>query len=137
MILLDEVLSVSADGVHARTRARRDGLFAPSGERDLPPWMGLEYLAQAIAAWAGFHELEAGRPVRPGFLVGARSFHSDAGRIPCGEPLEVRAERVFGDPEGISVFDGRVAGTGVDQHTRVKVFLPPDLQRYLEQEDDD
>lgn len=131
MILLDEVVSVSADAVHARTRPRDDGRLAPAGEGGLPAWMGMEYLAQSIAAWSGFHELEQGRPVRPGFLVGARSFHSSAARLPCGVELDVTAERLFEDRDGISVFDGRVSGEGVEQHTRIKVFLPPDLDAYL------
>lgn len=137
MILLDEVLSVTGDGIRARASTRRDGLFAPATEHDLPAWIGMEYLAQAIAAWSGFHELEQGRPVQPGFLVGARSFRSSAGRIPCGAPLTVQADRLYEDRHGISVFDGRVTGDAVEQTTQVKVFLPEDLETYLKDADDD
>ncbi len=130
MVLLDEVLAVGDETVRALATVRRDGLFAGPHEAGLPAWVGMEYLAQAIAAWSGFHERALGRPVHPGFLVGARAFHSSIGTLPYGVVLTVEAERLMEDGEGIGVFDGRVTGAGVEQTVRLKVYLPEDPDRY-------
>lgn len=130
MVLLDEVLSLGVENVRALATVRRDGLFTDVRADGVPAWLGMEYLAQAIAAWSGFHELARGRVVHPGFLVGTRAFRSSTGTIPYGVVLTVEAERVMEDGDGIGVFDGRVTGAGVEQTTRLKVFLPEDPERY-------
>lgn len=137
MLLLDEVLAVDGERIRARTTARRDGLFTAAREPGVPAWMGMEYLAQAIAAWSGYRELEQGNPVRPGFLVGARTFHSSVGTIPADVVLTVEAERLMEDRAGIGVFDGHVSGEGVEQTSRIKVYLPADIEAYLKEMTDD
>lgn len=130
MVLLNEVLAISDETVRAIATVRRDGLFAGPHEAGVPAWVGMEYLAQAIAAWSGFHKRVQGRPVQPGFLVGARSFHSSIGTIPYGVVLTLEAARLMEDGDGIGVFDGRVTGAGVEQTVRLKVYLPADPDRY-------
>lgn len=130
MLLLDEVLAIGDETIRAVATVRRDGLFAGPHESGIPSWVGMEYLAQAIAAWSGFHEQARGRAVQPGFLVGARTFHSSVGTIPYGAELTVEAERLMEDGEGIGVFDGRVTGASVEQTVRLKVYLPKDPDRY-------
>lgn len=130
MVLLDRVLMVGDENVRAVATVRRDGLFAAPAARGVPAWLGMEYLAQAIAAWSGFHERARGRPVSPGFLVGARKFRSSDGVLPYGVVLTLEAERLMEDGEGIGVFDGRVSGAGVEQMGRLKVYLPKDPDRY-------
>ncbi len=137
MVLIDEIVAFDAEGVQARTAARADGLFAPADEPSVPAWLGLEYLAQAIAAWSGYNELRAGRSIKPGLLVGTRSFTSSAGRIPTATPLDIQATRVVAGRGAISVFEGRVEGEGVSQSTRIKVVLPEDIGPYLEGTDTD
>jgi len=137
MVLLDAVNTVSADAVAARTRPRRDDLLASAAGSGMPAWMGMEYLAQAVAAWSGYHELCRGRSVGPGFLVGTRAFRSSVGLIPWGLPLSITAQRLLEDPAGVSVFEGRVTGEGVAQGGRIKVYLPPDLESYLGDADHD
>ncbi len=132
MVLIDEIVSFEAEGVHARATPRADGLFVASSWPSVPAWLGLEYLAQSIAAWSGFHEREARRSVKPGLLVGTRGFTSSTGQLPVGEQLDVVAERVVAGKGAISVFEGRVEGADVRQTTRIKVVLPEDIGPYLE-----
>lgn len=137
MVLIDEIVAFDAEGVRARTSTRSDGLFLPPGATGVPAWLGLEYLAQAIAAWSGYNELCAGRSIKPGLLVGTRSFTSNVGRIPAGTRLDVQASRVVAGKGAISVFEGRIEGAGVTQSTRIKVVLPEDIGPYLEGTDTD
>ncbi|WYX37420.1 hypothetical protein WJ966_12245 [Achromobacter xylosoxidans] len=59
MILIDEVLAHDADSLRARAVIRPGPYSLPDGS--LPPWLGLELMAQAIGAWAG---CQAGWPAR-------------------------------------------------------------------------
>lgn len=131
MVLLDEVVAVSEDAITTALVVRCDGMFDEPGSGTVPASIGLEYLAQTIAAWAGYHALLAGRAVRPGLLVGTRHFRTSAARLRCGLALRASAERVMQDEDGISAFDCRVTGTGVEQSAVVKVFLPRNVEQYL------
>ena len=137
MLLLDRIDSISDQGVEAGVTVRCDGLFEVPGERSVPAWIGIEYLAQAIAAWSGYRERVQGRPIRPGFLVGTRRFESSVARLPAGARLAVRAECALEQNDGVSVFDGWITGDDIHQSTRLKVFLPPDLEQYLKEAIDD
>lgn len=130
MVLLDRALAIGDETVRAMATVRRDGLFAGPHQAGVPAWVGMEYLAQAIAAWSGFHQRAQGRCVHPGFLVGARSFHSSVGAIPYDVVLTLEAKRLMEDGDGISVFEGRVTGGGVEQTVRLKVYLPADPDGY-------
>jgi predicted hotdog family 3-hydroxylacyl-ACP dehydratase len=127
MRLLDDWVEVAADPVQARATVRCDGIFEGPGEHTLPSWVGPEYIAQAIAAWSGLRERQQGRPIRPRFLVGTRGFERSRERLPGACRLTVDAARVFESGDGMAVFDGSVAGEGVQQSARVQVYLPPAL----------
>ena len=133
MLLLDRIESVSDEAVQATATVRCDGLFEVPGERSLPAWLGIEYLAQAIAAWSGYRERQQGRPIRPGFLVGTRRFESSVARLPAGTRLTIAAECLLEQDDGVSVFEGWVTGDEIRQSTRLKVYLPQDIGQYLKE----
>jgi predicted hotdog family 3-hydroxylacyl-ACP dehydratase len=68
-------------------------------EGTVPAWVGMEYMAQCIAAHEGCIAYREGRTLEPGFLVRARRvrFHHPAYRP--GEVLRVRARRLRGRPK--------------------------------------
>src|SRR5450830_981789 len=76
MLLLDRVLRVDAETLCAEVAIRPDSLFY--GERGIGAWVGIEYMAQAIAAYAGYHAQQRGEPVKIGFLLGARGTNAAA-----------------------------------------------------------
>ena len=60
--LLDEVLHWDEDRIETALVVPADGVFV--GPDGLPAWIGIEYMAQAIAAWAGCRARSEGRPPR-------------------------------------------------------------------------
>ena len=50
MVLLDRVISVDEDSLLAEVRIRSDSLFCNTD--GVGAWVGIEYMAQAIGAWA-------------------------------------------------------------------------------------
>ena len=55
MILLDRVVEIGEEHIVVELKVRDDGLFS-SPEHTVPAWVGLEYMAQSIAAFSGYHK---------------------------------------------------------------------------------
>jgi predicted hotdog family 3-hydroxylacyl-ACP dehydratase len=68
-------------------------------------WMGIEYMAQCIAAHSGLIGRTSGKPPQLGLLIGSRriDFHTPGYR--SGQTLEVTAHRVWGGSVGLVSFD--------------------------------
>ena len=93
MVLIDRVLSF--DEQHFETEVVIDA-DTPFAEADgVPGWVGIEYMAQTVAAKAGAQAREQGLPPTVGFLLGTRSYRSDISRFPLGSRLRVVVEPLF------------------------------------------
>jgi len=103
MILLDQVCHVDDDGLTARTTVKPGPYSLPDGA--LPPWLGLELMAQAVGAWAGCQARLAGEAVQLGFLLGTRRYDNHADCLPLGATLTVTAQRSLIDANGMAVFE--------------------------------
>jgi predicted hotdog family 3-hydroxylacyl-ACP dehydratase len=131
MVLLDRVISVDAESVCAEVRIRQDSLFYLDG--GVGAWVGLEYIAQAIAAYAGYHAALRGKPVKIGFLLGTRRYECVRPSFALGSVLMVRAKRVLQADDGLACFDcsiddesGRLAGASVT------VYQPADAEAFFD-----
>lgn len=70
---------------------REDGTVAP--------WLGIEYMAQSVAAHEGILARKNGLSPPLGFLVSVVAWKLLDSRLICGERLEVQTTRVRGRPE--------------------------------------
>lgn len=132
MILLDAVEAFDADSIDARLKVKPDGLFnLPDGS--LPAWVGVEIMAQTVAAFAGCQARQAGLPVELGFLLGTRNFQCDVERFPVGTELRIRALRSLQDDNGMGVFECHLDGPGIHAEARLNVFRPPEVASYLQE----
>lgn len=131
MQLLDRLLAWDEDSVAAEVRVPADGLFIePEG---MPAWVGIEYMAQAIAAWAGCRARAAGRAPSIGFLLGSRRYEATCPHFAVGARLRVEARREILGDNGLGAFACRILeGEAVLAQANVSVFEPPDAAAYLE-----
>lgn len=130
MILLDALLEHGADHVRCSRRVPASGLFH-DGDGSLPAWMGVELMAQAVAAWAGCTAKVANEPVRLGFLLGTRQYTCNVAAFAPGVTLTVTAQREFHDASGMGVFACTIAAPDVLAQARLTVFSPPDAATLL------
>ena len=72
MILLDRVIEFEEDALTAELTVRNDCLLG--SETLVPAWAGIEYMAQAIGAYAGIRSKLAGQPISLGYLLGTRRY---------------------------------------------------------------
>ncbi|MFS1523228.1 hypothetical protein ACL7TT_03805 [Microbulbifer sp. 2304DJ12-6] len=131
MSLLDEIVLVEEDKLMAKLRVRDDGLF--SRDKRVPAYVGIEYMAQAIAAFSGYHAKEKGEDVRLGFLLGTRKFLTNFENYQCGEEITVQIERLLQAENGMATFECWISGSGVEQNARLNVYQPDNVTAYLKE----
>ena len=136
MILIDQVLSFDEEQIHTRVTVKPGGLFnRPDGS--LPAWVGIELMAQSVAAYAGCHARRKGEPVALGFLLGTRKFECNVEHFPAGAELSIHGLRSLEDDNGMGVFECHLRGEGFHASARLNVFRPPQAANYLDESKDD
>jgi predicted hotdog family 3-hydroxylacyl-ACP dehydratase len=106
MMLLDRVISAGEEELCAEVRIRPGSLFC--GEDGVGAWIGIEYMAQAIGAYAGYTARLRGEPVRIGLLLGTRRYVSSCHKFPTGSTLRVHVQRVLQNENGLASFECRI-----------------------------
>lgn len=120
----EECVAVEAD-IHA------DHVFA--GDSGVPSWAGVEYMAQAIAAWAGCRARRNNEPVRIGFLLGTRRYQCTWSQFPFGARLRIEAQREIFADGGMGMFSCRIyAGDEEIAKANISVFEPTDQSSMME-----
>ncbi|NMK47563.1 hotdog family protein [Achromobacter sp. Bel] len=132
MILIDAVHAYDADSLSARAVVRPGPYSLPDGS--LPPWLGMEFMAQAIGAWAGCQARQAGEAIKLGFLLGTRRYTSHADRLPAGAALSIHVQRGLIDASGMSVFECELRDeTRLLAQARLNVYQPKDPTAFIQE----
>ena len=130
MILIDSILSFDEEQIFTRLTVKPDGLFSlPDGS--LPAWVGVELMAQSVAAFAGCHARLKGNPVELGFLLGTRKFECNVEAFPAGSDLTIHGLRSLEDDNGMGVFECHINAPGIHATARLNVYRPPQAAHYL------
>ena len=103
MLLLERLLHVDAESACAEVRITAESMFAT--EDGVGSWVGIEYMAQTIAAFAGYQAQQAGRAVKIGFLLGARRYEAMCGHFAPGSVLRIEAIRALQGENGLGAFE--------------------------------
>lgn len=102
MCLLDSILRVDAECLRAQVVPTEADVFATA--LGIPGWVGLEWMAQAVAAWAGVQERAEDRPPLVGFLLGSRRYDCSREYFPFGSPVLVDIKQDFRAANGLAAF---------------------------------
>ncbi len=103
MVFLETLESADESHLLASMSIREDTYFI--NEQSVPAWVGIEYMAQAIAAYAGVLAKSAGEPIKVGLLLGTRRYTSKVSSFALGQKLYVRAEPLHNEDSGLGVFE--------------------------------
>ena len=102
MVLLDEVVEAGENGAVAKVNISQDTEFCVDGK--VPAWVGIEYMAQTMAAYSGGIAMGKDEEVSIAFLLGARRYNSTVSHYKIGDELTIRVKpAMFHD--AISNFD--------------------------------
>jgi len=121
MLLLDKVIEYDEESLVAEVVVRGDGLFN-EGDK-VPVWVGIEYMAQTIAAHGGMMRVLAGEPIQLGFLLGTRRFNCNISSFTVGDKLTVSVNRLMED-QGLGVFNCHIKGDSIDISAKLNVYQP-------------
>jgi predicted hotdog family 3-hydroxylacyl-ACP dehydratase len=106
MVLIDRALGLDGEWFVAEVDIRPEcALYDGAG---VPAYAGIEYMAQAVAAYAGAEGRELGGAVHVGMLLGTREYLCAEPAFPLGQRLQVRVRKVLHQPGGISAMDCRI-----------------------------
>lgn len=132
MCLLDRALSADGDSLSAELTICSDSLFAQDGQ--VGGWVGIEYMAQAIAAWAGWQARERGEAPKLGFLLGSRRYDCSRASFHLGELLRIHVRCQFHADNGLGQFDCRIEiGTDTVASAALTVFEPANADEFFKE----
>ncbi|SAK58256.1 Beta-hydroxyacyl-(acyl-carrier-protein) dehydratase, FabA/FabZ [Caballeronia catudaia] len=132
MLLVDAVTSCGDETLTARASVRADAWYAD--ERGaMPAWIGIELMAQSVAAHVSLLAMRGGERARPGVLLGTRSYHAHASAFACGARLVIGVRQVLRSEEGHGAYECTIEHDGRRYADAViKVFQPHDFQTFIE-----
>lgn len=130
MCLLDRAIDGDAESLSSEVTIRQDGLFFANGGVDA--WVGIEYMAQTVAAWAGWRARLRGEVPQIGFLLGSRRYDCTRSRFALGETLRIDVHRHFQADNGLGQFDCSIWCDGQTVATAsLTVFEPANAEEFL------
>lgn len=110
-VLIDAVLMNTPDRICAAAYITREHPYFVA-DLGVPSWVGIEMMAQTVAAHAGLTGRAEGRAPRAGMLLGTRRYRAETGHFPEGARLEIEADREFGDVGGVAACACRIRCDG-------------------------
>jgi predicted hotdog family 3-hydroxylacyl-ACP dehydratase len=139
MVLLDRVIAADQDTLCAEVTIGIQTLFCDG--HNVGAWVGVEYMAQAIAAHAGYIAHLRGDSVKIGFLLGARRYECSRTSFALGNVLHVHVKRMLQSENGLGAFECRidvvdsvseVASQVTAATATITVFQPENVNDFLQ-----
>jgi predicted hotdog family 3-hydroxylacyl-ACP dehydratase len=133
MLLLDSVSACSDESLTAHARVHADAWYADA-DGAMPAWIGIELMAQAIAAHVGLLSMRVGKGARPGVLLGTRRYEAHVPAFARDAQLKVSVHEVLRSEEGHGAYTCRIEqGSALYAEAIVKVYQPHDFPTFIEE----
>ena len=135
LALVDKITEISEGYIECSVKTS-DSLPFRDEQNRIPSWIGIEYMAQSIGAYAGWTDSQEGKPVKVGFLLGSRkmTLHTD---FFVDETIYIQARLVFRNEE-LGSFKCSILSENkqsVLAEATVNVFQPDSIDKFLEEAD--
>ena len=100
---------------------------------NMPAWIGIELMAQAIAAHVGLLSTREGKPARPGVLLGSRKYEASVPAFTSAHSLRIEARELLRGAEGHGAYECTISTCGQTlAKAIIKVYQPTDFQAFIE-----
>src|SRR4051794_22728189 len=103
MLLVDRIKEVDGDRVCVESSVQPTMWYADA-DGNMPAWVGVELMAQAIGAYFGLSQLTLGLPIKIGFLLGTRKYRCSVSTFARGAVLDVTAHMQYRETNGLGAF---------------------------------
>ena len=128
MVLIDKVIDFTSDSITAMVTITDQSLFFENG--GVPSYVGIEYMAQAVAAWNGLMARQNNLPSGIGYLLGTRKMKLLIENFKEGSYLEIKGYCKFTDGE-IASFDCSIHIDGIEVASAALTVFQPSNQETL------
>jgi predicted hotdog family 3-hydroxylacyl-ACP dehydratase len=132
MLLIGRILGNTADAVTVEAVLSGTAWYA-AADGTVPAWIGMELMAQAIAAHVSLVAIAAGKPPRRGVLLGTRAYTATVPAYQAGDRLTVTVRSNFHDEaSGLAAYACAIerADTRLAE-AELKVYEPADFERFI------
>ncbi|MEC4726862.1 hotdog family protein [Shewanella sp. D64] len=134
MILIDELIAYKTDTLITQTNITTLSPYLDDKLNAVPNYVGIEYMAQSVAALAGVEAKLRGDIIRVGFLLGSRKLKMHIPYYQLGESYQTHVTRLYQEESGLAVFECKVFHhQTLVAEANVNVFQPQDTQSYISQ----
>ncbi|MCK6264375.1 hotdog family protein [Vibrio sp. ZSDE26] len=124
MILIDRALTVETESIHCQVDIGEHNIFFDKETQTLPAYLGIEFMAQSVAAWSGYHAGLRNEAPPIGFLLGSRRYVANCDTFSRGQTLDIYAEQLMED-NGMAVFSAHIEHNGQQvAKCQLNVYVP-------------
>ena len=134
MILLTRLVSYDQDSAVCEVDISAQSAFFNEQTQSVASYIGTEYMAQTIAAYAGAKAKtkDENESIKVGFLLGSRKYEPTVSLFPNGSELIIHVEEIAAEESGLSVFDCTITiEDNVVVRANINVFQPEDPATFL------
>lgn len=132
MLLIDAVNAFDNETLVASATVHAGAWYADA-DGAMPAWIGIELMAQAIAAHVALLAMRGGGRARPGVLLGSRSYKALQPTFSGGARLIVHVVELLRSEEGHGAYECTIHHDDVCcAEAVIKVFQPADFQSFIE-----
>ena len=122
MSLLDEIVDYDDTSLSSQVTIRADSEFL-NEENTVPAWLGIEYMAQTIAAWAGIQNRKDNSGIKLGYLVGTRKYKSYVTSFPLNCVLKITIKINY-QSNGLGSFECTISSDQLLAEANLNVYQP-------------
>lgn len=135
MVLIDKMLEYGDDFGISGVRVDKSDKFFEESINGIHAAIGLEWMAQTIAAIAGIKALQNNRPVQVGFLLGTRKYEPVKNVFKLGEEFVIHVKQLYREDNGLGAFQCSIhEGDKLIAEAKLNVFAPDNVEKFLKGE---
>jgi len=134
MILIDALEHYDVDSCRCTVAITQHSPFYNSLKQGVPSYIGSEYMAQAIAAFAGAHALDNDDSVQIGFLLGSRKYKTQCSHFTVNEILTITIKELYREDSGLRVFECAIINSEnvILAQANINVFQPKEPEAFIQ-----
>ena len=131
MILIDRIVAREEEALTSETTFDGDHLFANANSQ-IPSYVGIELMAQTIAAYAGMQAYDKQEPAKIGLLLGTRKYSCDRPFFDSQCVLQTHIKHVLSD--GIMGFFSCkiLVNNAIIAQAELKAIQPDDAKTFFQ-----
>lgn len=135
MVLIDKILEYGDGCGVAQVKVRSSSIFYEQDIEGIHSSIGLEWMAQTIAAIAGISALQNKKKVQIGFLLGSRKYEPTTSVFKLDREYIIRINQLFHEDNGLGAFECSIHhGNELIAESKLNVFAPDNVEIFLKGE---